>query len=527
MNIENTKQLKIWQRFVASTLLVGAVSFSGCGSLSLFSNRAVADDQGQTRFQSPIAKIMGPTERRLRNDSQSKQDPNLHGGSDADLAVANKQLQKAKELYDDGRYAESEKAFKALVAQRRERYENFGTRLKNFWGVEDYTIRDNYNNFGDPVEEDAIFLMGESQFAQKRYTRAQDSYDDLLNQYPSTRHMDRVTKQMFRIAQYWLDFPSDLDTKSGSEIQLVSNEEKGVSVEVPQASKKSSWRPPIIPNLTDKTRPAYDADGRGLLALRSIWLHDATGPLADDALMLAANHNLRTRNFVEAKRLYELLRDQYPDSSHYKDAYLLGSHVTLASYEGPEYDGKALDSARDLKQTMLQIFPDITSNERKMLQGEIDQLHDAEVARLWSQVEFYQRKNVPESVALHCNLVINRYPNSPYAQRARGVLQALQSEADRSGRQLWAWGNGQKPTTTKTVESPRPSRESDPRIKTESSPQAARVLLPQSKTKPITKQSDLEEKPKRSIFGFLRKAEEPPKLEPIPPPEDRPGKVSL
>ncbi len=101
----------------------------------------------------------------------------------------------------------------------------------------------------------------------------------------------------------------------------------------------------------------FDTDGRALQALRSIWLHDTTGPLADDALMLSANYHLRTGDFTESARLYKLLREQYPDSKHFENAFMLGSHVTLASYQGPSYDGKSLDEATKLKEAALRIFP--------------------------------------------------------------------------------------------------------------------------------------------------------------------------
>lgn len=506
-----SRQLNCY-RLTTSILLTGTMLFSGCGSIPLISNRAVAEVPVTARSQSPISKIMGPTERNLRNAS-AERDANLRGGTDADLDNARMKLKQAKQLYEDGQVAAAEKAFKQLVKERRERYENFGTKVRNFWGVGDYATKNLYDNFGDPVEEDALFLLAECQFEQRRFTRAQDSYDDLLNRYPSTRHMDRVTKQLFRVARYWLGFPNEIDQKQQSEIQLANAENEKINVSA--GVEQSAWDIPLIPNLTDKTRPVYDADGRGLQALRSIWLHDATGPLADDALMLSANHNLRTRNFVESKRLYELLREQYPDSPHLRDAFLLGSHVTLASYEGPEYDGSPLEAARDLKQTMLQIFPDMTDKERQMLQQEINQLHNAEINRLWGQVEYYQSKNIPESIALHCNVIINRYPNSEYAQRARGALQELQAKSERSGRPMWAWGSGQKPAPASTP--PAKTRIPDPRL------QADADASPKADSESSTE----EEKPKRNIFGFLRRAEEPPQLQTPPPKSEQPGRVSL
>lgn len=508
------KQSRSWSMprsirwFSASVLLSGIVLSSGCGTTNRFASTG-------TSVATPVARSQSPISRMLTPPAPTAKAENVQGGTDEDLDIAREQFRVAKRLYDDGEIAAAEKAFKQLVQARRERYESFGTKVRNFWGVADYATQDIYNNFGDPVEEDALFMLAECQFKQMRFTKAQDSYDDLLNRYASTRHMDRVTKQLFRIARYWLGFPNDIEKeKAKSGIQLASAEDEQVNVSAGQ--DESGWDIPIIPNFTDRSRPVYDADGRGLQALRSIWLHDATGPLADDALMLSANHNLRKRNFVEAKRLYELVREQYPDSPHLKDAFLLGSHVTLAAYEGPEYDGTALDKSRDLKQTMLQIFPEMSEKERNMLQREIDELHDGEIRRLWGQVEFYQRKNVPESVALHCNVIINRYPNSSYAERSRAVLREIQAEASNSGRPLWVWGSGEKPAPARTAQAPSTNNAADPRLKAE---QERSAEVPQE---------NIDEKPKRGIFGFLRKAEEAPELQTPPTPEEEPvGRATL
>ena len=473
------------QKMLAGWLLAGAVCVSGCAGPSLFRNSASAD--------ASIENVSGPNERGLQLVGFNR-DSGARGGSDQDLALAQQQYEQAKGLYDQQDYAGAEKAFKKIVGQRRARYETFQTRFQEFWGVGKDSLA--YNNFGDPVEEDSLYMTAECQYAQRKLTKAQDSYDDLLNRYPSTKHMDRVTRQLFRMARYWLDFPNDLEKKSDSEIQLVSNEE---GVTLPQQSSKG-FGIPLLPNFTDKTRPMYDAAGRGLQALRSIWLHDATGPLADDALMLSANHNLRVRNFIEAKRLYDLLREQYPDSPHIKDAYLLGSHVTLASYEGPEYDGRALADARDLKQTMIQIFPDLTPEERQRLQSEIDQMHKAEIERIWELVEFYQRKGTPPAIALHCNLLINRYPNSSYADRARQVLAEINGESH-SGASIIPWSRGSRPTQTAQAP-PRSERPTSP--KTTTTPD---LRLPASEAEPE----------KRSLLNFLKRSDQPPELQSPPP----------
>jgi hypothetical protein len=39
-------------------------------------------------------------------------------------------------------------------------------------------------------------------------------------------------------------------------------------------------------------------------------------------------------------------------------------------------------------------------------------------------VEYFQAKNAPQSVEVYCNILINRFPDTVYAERARKILQA-------------------------------------------------------------------------------------------------------
>ena len=59
-----------------------------------------------------------------------------------------------------------------------------------------------------PVAEEALFLVAEARFARQRYAWAQDGYDELIKQFPSTRYLDQATRRLFTIAQIWLQSPT-------------------------------------------------------------------------------------------------------------------------------------------------------------------------------------------------------------------------------------------------------------------------------------------------------------------------------
>ncbi|MCA8992628.1 MAG: tetratricopeptide repeat protein [Planctomycetaceae bacterium] len=507
-------------RLALSLLLLAALA--GCTGGPGMSMRGQSEEPaflaGEGNASSGIA---GPTERNLNSLSWKRRQEELRSNPESAISADFERYEQAVAVYENGEYAAAEKLFKKLIRDRRKTYESPGARWRRWWGMEGSDRYDPFSSNGDPIEEDALFMIAETQFALEDFTDAQDSYDDLLNRYPSTRHLDQTTQQLFRIARYWLDFPEDINSEGEAEIQLAGNEElTGKSVKF--ADHSSTLKQiAIIPNLTDRTRPTFDTYGRGLQALRSIWLHDPTGPLADDALMLSANHHLRSKNYEDAARDYRLLRENYPDSPHYKDAYVLGSHVTFASYQGSAYDNRALEEAKELKQAALQMFPDISPEQRQRLQEELQVLQVAEEARIWDRVEFYEAKGVPESMALYCNMLINRHPDSPFADKARLKLNELAADRARAS-QSGSWNPLAQPRT------PSPSEVRQPIVR-DREPVDSRdqLSLPSDRGRQAAQPEESKPGVWQRLGGFLKRADEPPNLQ-TPPGSDEPAaKVTL
>ncbi len=82
-------------------------------------------------------------------------------------------------------------------------------------------------------------------------------------------------------------------------------------------------------------------------------------------------------------------------------------------------------------------------------------MYDAEVEREWDKVEFYEAKNSPKSVELYCNIIINKYPKSPYADMARKKLQEMNRDVAARGRTPGWWPGGEK--SAEAPQSPPPA----------------------------------------------------------------------
>jgi tetratricopeptide (TPR) repeat protein len=269
-------------------------------------------------------------------------------------------------------------------------------------------------------------MIAECQFQRERYSWAQDSYDRLVKEFPGTRYLNTYARRQFEIARFWRQSP-----ESGTALAILPVYFYNIrGTRPPENAQPTTWDPtrrvPILPNVHDRSRPMFDTNGRALQALKSIWLNDPTGPLADDALMLTASYYLRKGDYLEADRYYSILREEYPKSPHLENAFVLGSHVKLMSYDGPAYDGKALDEARELKASTLRLYPDHPDRERFL--EEIRKIDEAKAGHVWEMVEFYQKKNRPRAVAIYCQVLIEKHPDSTYADRARQVLTRLPAE---------------------------------------------------------------------------------------------------
>lgn len=363
-----------------------------------------------------ISRVQGPTERRLRNLLWNRGQEEADDSSSLKPLAGTEDYLAATDLYKDEQFAEAQKAFKKVAKKYKK----------------------------SDIREDALFMQAEAAYQQDHFSKAHDLYAMLLKEYPSSRHLDVVSERLFKIGRTWLDFP---EVASLSEVQQVNYDDPKRKLPAEEPFK-SSGRPVYVPNFTNKAEPLFDTPGNGVAALQAIWMNDPTGPLADDAMMLVASHHARKGNFVESDRFFQMLRETFPNSPHLQDAFLLGSHVKLMSYQGADYEGKTLKEAELLKESTLRLYPDIEDKDR--LKRELAQIEEAKAAREWRQVEFWQRKGNKRAVAIYCHQLLEQHPQSSFAAKAREELERL-GPAYASGATLLQPTDPKKPSLLQRV----------------------------------------------------------------------------
>jgi len=250
------------------------------------------------------------------------------------------------------------------------------------------------------VEEDSLFMLGESHFFIDEYPEAKTAYDKLLAKYDYTRHLDFVMKRMFLMGRYWEQLDSAGETS------------------------------PVLVNVTDSSQPTFDTYGHAKKCYLAIQLHDPTGPLADDALMASANASFVRGRYEEAAYNYDLLRKEYPKSPHQLKAHKLGAESRMLMYKGPTYDGGPLDAAGEVVDQTLVQFRTELGEERERLVEAKNKIVEERAERELAVAEYYDRRKCYGSVRYYCQQVIDEYPQTVAAAKARKRLEQIEGLPD-------------------------------------------------------------------------------------------------
>jgi outer membrane protein assembly factor BamD (BamD/ComL family) len=259
------------------------------------------------------------------------------------------------------------------------------------------------------IREDALFMLAESYYFDDRCIKARDAYNELADKFPSTRYLDKLVEREWAIARY---------------LEAYANAHYDVA---------------MTPNAWDKTRPWFDTLGHAIKTYENIRMNDPTGPRADDAIMATAGVYFRTNRYDDADYNYELLRREYPRSEFQFEAHLLGLQSKLLKYQGSDYDGSPLEEAQLLvKQLRTNFAGQLSVAERERLQTVGARLHQELASRDMQMAQFYDGTKNYGSAKTYYAEVIDKYPDSDLAQRARERMTELAGQPEFPEKRL-AW----------------------------------------------------------------------------------------
>jgi TolA-binding protein len=286
--------------------------------------------------------------------------------------IANDYLAEGKKLFNEKKYKEAGKSF-ATAADR--------------WP-------------DSPLEEDALFLEGESEFFSDQYPKAHDTYGGLLKKYSNTRHLDTVIAREFALGRYW-------------EQMFTAN---------------PTW--PVTPNLTEKSRPMFDCFGYAVQAYERIRMYDPQGPLADDSLMALGNAYFLRGQWGDAAYNYDLLCKEYPNSNHQMNAHLFGLQANMRRYQGTAYDETPLKDSGKLADSTLTQFSGKLGPERERVAKARAQILEERANRDFTRARYYEGRRCYGAARLYYMSVVNEFPSTECAKKAQAQLEKIRNEPD-------------------------------------------------------------------------------------------------
>jgi TolA-binding protein len=251
-----------------------------------------------------------------------------------------------------------------------------------------------------PLEEDALFLQGESEFFADLYSKAHDTYGGLLKKYSNTRYLDTVMSREFALGRYW------------EQLQ----------------DKNPKW--PVTPNVTDNSRPMFDTFGYAVQAYERVHLNDPTGPLADDSLMALGNAYFRRGQFEDAAYNYSQLIKEYPNSEHQKKAHMLGLQAKMRVYQGTMYVQAPLNDAQKLADRTLTQYGDKLGEDRDRVAQARAQIIEEKANRDFQLAQFYDKKENYGAAKMYYKSVIDEFPTTERAKEAKARMEVIRDKPD-------------------------------------------------------------------------------------------------
>ncbi|MDR2344564.1 MAG: hypothetical protein LBE18_00710 [Planctomycetaceae bacterium] len=261
------------------------------------------------------------------------------------------------------------------------------------------------------LQEDALYLQGESYFFGGFYTRAFNSYQSLMVKYKHSRYLDIVSHRLFTIARYW-----EAVDRNRRYSQLVN---------------LSDANNPVVGGTFSYANKAYE----------TIFINDPNNQLADDAVMaIASSHLARGKyegdtSYEKAAFYYKYLTENYPLSEHFDSARKGELLARNESYMGAEYNDKTLNDAQELaeiiKRTQVTDSFDTDNDEKKTITGISENIVTKNAEREWVIGQYYDKKGYYGSAKLFYQKLIEKYPQTTYAEKARNRIEQLRNKPDK------------------------------------------------------------------------------------------------
>jgi TolA-binding protein len=267
---------------------------------------------------------------------------------------------------------------------------------------------------GPQVAEEARFYEAECQRLLDHLPDAAGTYRRQLKDYPTGAYQQQALKQLFAIADYWLN-----DTR------------KVMEARKEQQDGKRTWVMPVSLIHIDKTKPLFDMEGEAVRTLEAIYLNDPTGPLGVRALWFIGNVRFFHQDYRDADFYFAQIIEHYPNHELASHALEMSIMCKQLMPGGPEYDCREVSNARKLVIKAKDAYPELASTKSEFLHRQMQTISHQEAARDFGIAQFYERTYHPGAAYFQYEVVRRRYPGSKFAEDAAKRMDVLRERAQK------------------------------------------------------------------------------------------------
>ncbi|MCF7873625.1 MAG: outer membrane protein assembly factor BamD [Candidatus Omnitrophica bacterium] len=132
---------------------------------------------------------------------------------------------------------------------------------------------------------------------------------------------------------------------------------------------------------------------------------------------------LQLSRFKEAREAFQKVIDDYPDSRWATPAKYQLALATAQAFPGADYDASYLKKATQRLDEFIKEHPEAKIS--KKAKGQLAKLRSKEAKKVFEIALFYKKQKKPQSAKIYLEKIINKYPDTPYYQKAKQVLKEL------------------------------------------------------------------------------------------------------
>lgn len=347
------------------------------------------------------------------------------------------ELEGAKRLFEDKKYAEAEPIFHKLAYMNPE---------PKWWEIgllapSDKDVAADPDGYKpkrsdkkhmrslNPIIESALFYEAECQRMQKNYRAAVDTYTKLLTEVQHTQYTQRVCQGLFEIADYWLE-------PTRRQMDEYQDQLKG---------KRWFVTPAIYFHFTNEM-PFLDAEGSAIAVLNTVRLHDIRGPLGEKSLLYLGTINFFRQDYKEADFYFTELKNEYKDGPYAAKAVKQSVICKQLMTGGSVYDCRGLEESKKLLMKAQGWYPEL-AKDQEWIGTQLASINIQQADRDWRVAEFYRRTGHSGPAYFYYELVIRRYPGTTYADKAREKKAEIKAKVEKEEREA-------APGSSPTVQDP-------------------------------------------------------------------------